>query len=74
MENTTPPGFHDNNAPAFPVPDSYIHKGITVRQWFAGMALTGLINPHTGYLPSTMETISEEAFKIADTMIKQSKK
>ncbi len=59
------------------------NEGMTLRQWYAGQALAGMLahsrgNPPHGYQPtnesqSWHEAISEESFQIADKMIKAGK-
>lgn len=62
--------------PAFPTdnahqtgPHSYHAEGMTLRDWFAGMALQGLLlDPDS--MGATEESNAEFAYKVADAMIK----
>lgn len=54
-------------------PNNYdtIPKGLSKREWFAGMALQGICShPETR---ATEEAIAKSSFEIADAMIKQGK-
>jgi hypothetical protein len=54
------------NPPAFPIPgDSFIHEGMTLRDYFAAAALTGLLA--NGNYSSPVKT----AFETADVMLEQ---
>jgi len=63
--------------PAFPVStiDGFTEDGMTLRDWFAGQALNGMLAHSTRYKPRAgakggwHDAISEEAFGIADAMI-----
>lgn len=76
---------NNDGGPAFPVSrthfdikDGYpdvrietIDTGVSVRDWFAGMALQGLLLHHDGRLATKLsETLSATAYAIADTMLK----
>lgn len=55
--------------PAFPR-DSVYDGGMSIRQWYAGMALQGLLAcPDT---TGNIEEVVKDAFKCADAMIKAS--
>ena len=63
----------DDGGPAFPVGSAY--AGMTLRQWYAGMALQGLI-PIIG-IPEDRQpdelwnrATAKEAFALADAMVK----
>ena len=62
----------DNGGPAFPCEDHYnprgeFHQtGMTLRDWFAGQALTGLIARHDQL---GLGDISRRAYRAADEMI-----
>lgn len=47
-------------------------KGLTKREWFAGMALSGIMA--NAYLRDTVGERARVAFILADEMIKESKK
>ena len=55
--------------PAFPSNPMWGRTGMTLRDWFAGMALQGLIGSPRKLSPS--ETISGRAYELADAMIKE---
>lgn len=72
----------DDGGPAFAAhciseTSGYVfQEGMTLRQWYAGMALLGVMNSVnmrdvTTYMP---DYAAYEAFKIADAMIKESEK
>ena len=66
----------DSGGPMFPsdktewVPYDIPAKGITIRQWFAGMALQGLLS---GDPSMSLETSTIWAYQHADAMIKAGK-
>lgn len=79
----------DDGGPAFPLPEwSYPHgvsgikiqEGMSLRDWFAGMAMQGMLAHSTRYKPrpgtsaNWHEAISEEAYQLADAMIAEGKK
>lgn len=49
---------------AFPIPHYSSHSGMTLRQWYAGQALSGLT-----HLPTSNENIAALAFRYADLML-----
>lgn len=56
---------HSDDAPVVP------WQGMTLRDWFAGQALTGIMaarrpDPYSGFTP----TISAQAYALADAMLK----
>jgi hypothetical protein len=71
------------NEPAFPVvftdqvygkdgessTDTYSAGGMTLRDWFAGQALAGLIGHPTTFGCTGDSTIAEMAYKLADAML-----
>jgi len=62
----------DDGGPAFPVPDTVYPSGqvqpgswgMTLRDWFAGQALIGLVSDG-----NTNFSVSKEAYRLADAMI-----
>lgn len=66
----------DDGGPAFPNKDELgnMVPGMTLRDWFAGQALTGL-TPTDGYTPDHKDTqpmimdLAVNAYQIADAMI-----
>jgi len=57
-------------------PTKVYYRGMTLRDWFAGMALQGMI-AHVDTSPKTSrsgrEILAENAFKLADAMIEARK-
>ena len=73
----------DDGGPAFPVENdfnkeyNYVCKGMTLRDWFAGQAMQAMLSNPANY-GSIHEwrddaTVSEQAYEIADDMIKARK-
>lgn len=66
----------NDGGPAFPVPDShhangqvqYGANGMTLRDWFAGQALAGLLAATD--LSGTHALYAEESYEFADAMLK----
>ncbi len=79
MTNTLPENSVTKiRIPAFPeVCNDQIVPGMELRDWFAGMALQGMLAHNRngqGYRPRTLEqhwhnAISEEAYELADAML-----
>ena len=65
----------DNGGPAYPSQNGhYFEPGMTLRDWFAGQALSGMMayqNPSRGDFHTNCddETISKCAYSYADAMI-----
>jgi hypothetical protein len=61
----------ETGGPAFPVNDVY--RGMTLRDWFAGMAVQGLFAalPVTNALDMTYEDVAGKAYRMADAMLKE---
>jgi hypothetical protein len=58
---------------AFPSLDAYGPKGMSLRDWFAGMALQGLVsNPDVSL--SILSLVARHSLDIADAMIEARKK
>ncbi len=52
--------------PAFPT-DHHVHaEGMTLRDWFAGQALVGILAANNWGTPS-----ADEAYKVADAMLER---
>ena len=74
---------HTDSGPAFPRPISsdgvncpdYGDPGMSLRDWFAGQALTGLLASVAGSPPSARQTQNaiwaREAYRLADAMLKE---
>ena len=56
-----------NNPPAFPNPHLRDDSGMTMRDYFAGMALQGFV---LDYVYDNSDEIAERAYTIADAMLK----
>ena len=65
------PGRREDGGAAFPTgPNSlpgYASQGMTLRDWFAGQALTGLLAVQT----TTLDDAVEMAWRVADTMLRE---
>jgi len=68
-----------DDTPAFPVANEYYpndqiqygSNGMTLRQWYAGMALQGMVsNPE---YQGNFAEMAESAFRFADAMVKRGK-
>jgi uncharacterized protein YodC (DUF2158 family) len=61
----------DDGGPAFPVSQFSTEHGMTLRDWFAGMALQGIL-AHPGIEPddANRNGSSELAYEFADAMLK----
>jgi hypothetical protein len=81
----------NDGGPAFPVlkyeykatgnlhPSPTVQSGMSLRDWFAGMALQGLIasqSSDTGYstTPATQKNVAKEAYSHADAMLAEREK
>lgn len=64
----------NNGGPAFPrQPNEYIsgHEGMTLRDWFAGQALSGLLTQSVDAAEPEFPLIfASAAYEVADAMIK----
>jgi hypothetical protein len=58
-----------NGGQAFPVHSPAIDYGMTLRQWYAGQALQGLVSSGEYRYVSCYEELASDAFRIADAMI-----
>jgi len=73
----------DTSGPAFPVPEqnrlsdgTYCNEGMTLRDYFAGQAVAGILagywgNPAMGGL--TQRCIANESYAVADAMLEARK-
>lgn len=70
----------DDGGPAYPViatrTQIYISDGMTLRDWFAGQAINGMLSHSTRYRPYQKDrglywhdAIAYEAYELADAMI-----
>ena len=67
----------ENNTPAFPStwdstnnPSSITEAGMSLRDYFAAQAITGLLTNEYTYHRGD-ENLAEKAYKVADAMLKQ---
>lgn len=69
----------DSGGPAFPLVHehsagagggTFIYHGMTLRDWFAGQALAGLIASNDAGAGDRIEEIPSYAYSIADAMLK----
>ena len=61
-----------DSGPAFPTTAGQVvySHGMTLRDWFAGQALTSLLrNPNHNVGTVTFERVGQDAYKLADAMI-----
>ena len=67
-----PPAFPIHGGPMSDPRNRILEGGLTMRDWFAGQALSGLLagqyNFHSKY---NLSEVPEEAFKIADAMLRE---
>lgn len=59
--------------PAFPIKGPLMtcdEQGVTLRDWFAGLAMQGMLACGEQHDANTSSVLSEDAYKIADTMLK----
>lgn len=67
---------HADGGPAFPTPwaaGTATEGGMTLRDWFAGQAMVGILSVAGPYGLAPYE-ISERSYRLADAMIKERKK
>jgi hypothetical protein len=77
--------MRDESDSAFPLPPVYCNEcegdaiawtgadGMTIREWYAGMALTGVLTDPQ-YQAEEGPAIAERSFEIADAMLAESQK
>ena len=61
----------NHGGPAFPIGTEFL--GMTLRDYFAGKAMQGMISANgdsNGYLEYEEETVAANAYKLADAMLK----
>lgn len=64
----------DTGGPAFPHGPTHqygSHPGMSLRQWYAGMAMQGLLASETEENDKGYSELAEMAFKQADAMLEQ---
>lgn len=68
-------GERKDGGPAFP-PNSSAEgeRGMSLRDWFAGQALTGLMSRRDWAVSARIETYASEAYKMADAMLTERSK
>ena len=62
----------DDGGPAFPVGDVKTHGtfGMSLRDWFAGMAMQGLVASNDDGAGDRIDDVPRYAYSIADAMLK----
>lgn len=63
----------DTGGPAFPLPSvsgSPIHLGLTIRDWFAGKALSGFVSNRNARLKDH-DNVAETCYLFADAMLRK---
>jgi len=61
--------------PAYPPPDGGSQRGVTVRDYFAAQAIAGLCaNPARVNQPDSLQSIVEEAYRLADAAVEARKR
>ena len=64
-----------DGGPAFPTsPSSGSEDGMTLRDWFAGQSLSGLVawaEHHDVMIPAAIEDLPRAAYNLADAMLKE---
>jgi hypothetical protein len=88
-EITAPPLRTEGDEPALPVPTGYYegHPGLSMREWFAGLALVGILGSATAPKPDAeyfdtrdrkmltgAEIAARAAYQYADEMLAHSEK
>ncbi len=63
----------DDAGPAFPVANVNLRYGMSLRDWFAGMALSGFCS-NASWSGISQDIIAESAYIKADAMIEARKK
>lgn len=66
--------LEDSGHPAFPTFDGDTYYGMTLRDWFAGMALQGIVGSGQLSVGAPKELLSGAAYEIADAMLKERSK
>lgn len=57
-----------NDIPAFPNPHYINHKGMTLRDYFAAKAMSGILTD-TGWMGNTVSTLANMSYEVADAMM-----
>lgn len=58
--------------PAFPTNDKFgsFYRGITIRDYFAGQALMGLVSSYSG----SHDTLAKDSYRFAEAMLREREK
>lgn len=60
----------DSRVPAFPsTPPGQRHEGMSQREWYAGLALQGIVAAGEVAAHHDPNTIADQAFELADAMM-----
>ncbi len=74
MTDTGGPAFPTKNYAAIqPLAEGY-SEGMTLRDWFAGMAMQGMVAKDTEPSPEQVPIIVKSAYIMADAMLKERSK
>ena len=62
----------DDGGPAFPVtsPDGDVFSGLSLRDWFAGMAMQAIINQSYGASDDSWDALASDSYDAADAMLR----
>lgn len=58
-----------DGGPAFPQPDASDNCGMSLRDWFAGQALAGILGSPETDRDATFDMIAQDAYDHADAML-----
>lgn len=61
----------DNSRRAFPVPADNYAKGMTKREWFAGLAMQALLASRDPGSCSNLDRLTQQSRRIADGLLKE---
>lgn len=62
------------NTEAYFEPPATIHSGMSLRDWFAGQALAGMVNDHGDDCDGYRAAVTRRAYAVADAMLAEREK